>query len=62
MIIDLIANKKKPRHNVFLILFVIIGIYSVYLLGGFSNAIATGTIDSQEKVFVMYAGSLCKDI
>jgi len=50
----------KKQDGLFLILFVIIGLYSVYLLGEFSIVKGTATGDNQEKVFVMYAGSLVK--
>jgi molybdate/tungstate transport system substrate-binding protein len=54
-----VTNIKK-QAGLFLILFVIIGLYSVYLLGEFSSVKVTATGDNQEKVFVMYAGSLVK--
>ena len=50
----------KKQDGLFLILLVIIGLYSVYLLGEFSSVKGTATDDNQEKVFVMYAGSLVK--
>ena len=58
MINYLVMNKK--HNGLFLILFFIIGLYSVYLLGEFSSAKGTVTNDNQDKVFVMYAGSLVK--
>lgn len=51
-----LTNKKKKKNELFVILFVIIGIYSAYLSGEFSSARGTTT----DKVFVMYAGSLVK--
>ena len=52
---------NKNQNGLFLILFVILGLYSVLLLGEFSNAKGTITDDiDQDKVFVMYAGSLIK--
>jgi molybdate/tungstate transport system substrate-binding protein len=50
----------KKLNRLFLILFVIIGLYSVHLLDEFSSAKGTVTGDNQNKVFVMYAGSLVK--
>ena len=47
-------NKK----GLFVIPFIIIGIFSIYAVGEFS--IANGTNDDPGKVFVMYAGSLVK--
>ena len=52
--ISTIMNKK----GLFVIPFVIIGIFSIYTVGEFS--IANGTNDDPGKVFVMYAGSLVK--
>ncbi len=54
----LMIDKKQSR--LFLILFVIIGLYSVHLLDEFSSAKGTVAGDNQNKVFVMYAGSLVK--
>ena len=51
---------SKKQNGLFLILFIIVGLYSVYLLGEFSSAKGTVTGDNQDKVFVMYAGSLVK--
>jgi molybdate/tungstate transport system substrate-binding protein len=50
----------KKQNRLFLILFVIIGLYSVHLLDEFSSAKGTVAGDNQNKVFVMYAGSLVK--
>ncbi|MBA3750907.1 MAG: substrate-binding domain-containing protein [Nitrosopumilus sp.] len=60
MMINDIANFKKNKNALFLLLFVIIGIFSVYTIGEFSIAKGTTTNDNQGKVFVMYAGSLVK--
>ena len=54
----LVINKKQ--NGLFLILFVIIGLCSVHLLGEFSSAKGSVTGGNQDKVFVMYAGSLVK--
>ena len=50
----------KKQNRLFLILFVIIGLYSLHLLDEFSSAKGTVAGDNQNKVFVMYAGSLVK--
>jgi molybdate/tungstate transport system substrate-binding protein len=50
----------KKQNRLFLIFFVIIGLYSVHLLDEFSSAKGTVAGDNQNKVFVMYAGSLVK--
>ena len=51
----------SKKNCLFLILFVILGLYSVHLLGEFSNAKGTIAGDiNQDKVSVMYAGSLVK--
>ena len=54
----LVINKKQ--NGLFLILFVIIGLCSVHLLGEFSSVKGSVTGGNQDKVFVMYAGSLVK--
>lgn len=51
---------NKKQKGLFLILFVFFGLYSVHLLGEFSSAKGTVTCDNQDKVFVIYAGSLVK--
>ena len=51
-------NNKQTRFS--LIPFVIIGLYLVHLLGDVSSATGTATGGNQDKVFVMYAGSLVK--
>jgi molybdate/tungstate transport system substrate-binding protein len=49
------------KHDtLLLIIFVIIGLYSTHLLEGFPIAKGTILTDKQDKVFVMYAGSLVK--
>ncbi len=53
--------KSKKKNCLFLILFVIIGLYSIHLVDEFSSANGTVTGgNTQDKVFVMYAGSLVK--
>jgi len=53
--------KSKKKNCLFLILFVIIGLYSIHLLGEFSSAKGSVTGgNTRDKVFVMYAGSLVK--
>ncbi len=52
---------RKNKNRLFLILFAIVGILSIYAIGDeFSVAKGTTTNDNQGKVFVMYAGSLVK--
>ena len=51
---------NKKQNHLSLILFVIIGLYLVHLLGGVSSATGTAPGGNQDKVFVMYAGSLVK--
>ncbi|WP_458746544.1 extracellular solute-binding protein [Candidatus Nitrosocosmicus sp. T] len=53
-------TSKKKQNGLFSILFVIIGLYSLHLLGEFPSVKETVTGDNQDKVFVMYAGSLVK--
>ena len=63
LILNIVINylvTSKRKNGLFLILFVIIGLYLVHLLGEFSSAKGTVTGDNQDKVFVMYAGSLVK--
>lgn len=50
----------KKQNGLFLILFIFIGLYSAHLLGEFSSTKGTVAGDNQDKVFVMYAGSLVK--
>jgi len=50
----------KKQNSLSLILFVIIGLYSAHLLGEFSSAKGTVVGNNQDKVLVMYAGSLVK--
>jgi len=49
-------NKKSPS----LILLVICSVFSVYLIGNEFSTVKGATTDNQDKVFVMYAGSLVK--
>src|SRR5215213_208006 len=57
--LNMTGNLPSINNSGFLILFVIVGIFSVYMIGEFS--IAKGaTSDQGKKVFVMYAGSLVK--
>ena len=49
-------NKKSPS----LILLVIFSVFSVYLIGNEFSTVKGATTDNQDKVFVMYAGSLVK--
>jgi molybdate/tungstate transport system substrate-binding protein len=50
----------KKQNSLSLILFVIIGLYSAHLVGEFSSAKGTVVGNNQDKVLVMYAGSLVK--
>ncbi len=53
-------NTSTSKNSLFLILFVIIGIFSVCSIGGEFSVANGATTDNQGDVFVMYAGSLVK--
>jgi molybdate/tungstate transport system substrate-binding protein len=57
--LNMTGNLPNIKNSRFLILFVIVGIFSVYTIGEFSTA-KGATSDPGKKVFVMYAGSLVK--